>query len=45
MEYVGTYRSDEAEATYAMVVEDGGLRMLNRWGEGRELAPLYPETR
>lgn len=44
MEYAGTYRSDEAEATYTMVVENGGLMMRDRWGEGGRLVPLYPDA-
>lgn len=43
-EYEGTYRSDEAEATYTVVVEDGGLVLKDRWGEGRPLRPLYPDA-
>jgi len=43
-EYVGTYRSDEAEATYTLKVEDGELRIVDRWGEGRNLAPIYPDA-
>ena len=43
-EYTGTYRSDEAEATYTMVVENGDLHMKDRWGEGGRLAPLYPDA-
>jgi YD repeat-containing protein len=43
-EYTGTYRSDEAEATYTVELEDGGLVMKDRWGNGRGLAPLYPDA-
>jgi YD repeat-containing protein len=43
-EYTGTYRSDEAEATYTLEFEDGGLVMKDRWGNGRGLAPLYPDA-
>jgi len=42
--YAGTYRSDEAEATYTMMVEEGSLVMRDRWGEGRSLQPLYPDA-
>jgi CubicO group peptidase (beta-lactamase class C family) len=43
-EYVGSYRSHEAEATYTVVIEEGELRIEDRWGEGRTLAPLYPDA-
>lgn len=43
-EYTGTYRSDEAEATFTMVVEEGELRMKDRWGEAGLLVPIYPDA-
>ena len=43
-EYTGTYRSDEAEATYAVEFEEGELVLKNRWGEGPTLVPLYPDA-
>jgi CubicO group peptidase (beta-lactamase class C family) len=43
-EYVGTYRSDEAEATFTVVLEEDELRMKDRWGEGGRLSPLYPDA-
>lgn len=43
-EFEGSYRSDEAEATYRMVVREGELRIEDRWGEGRRLIPLYPDA-
>jgi CubicO group peptidase (beta-lactamase class C family) len=43
-EYLGTYVSDEAEATYAVVFEDGELKVEDRWGEGMTLAPVYPDA-
>jgi len=43
-EYVGSYRSDEAEATYTMTVEEGSLVMKDRWGEGSTLRPIYPDA-
>jgi hypothetical protein len=43
-EYLGAYRSDEAEATYTVVLEDGKLSMKNRWGNGGSLAPVYPDA-
>jgi len=43
-EYTGIFRSDEAEATYTVVLEDGELRMKDRWGQGRALLPLYPDA-
>lgn len=42
--YEGTYRSEEAEATYKVVVEDGGLVLRDRWGEGTPLRPLYRDA-
>ncbi len=43
-EYEGTYRSDEAEATYTVVVDEEGLVLKDRWGEARPLRPLYPDV-
>ena len=43
-EYTGTYRSDEAEATYTVEIEDGELVRKNRWGEGLAMVPLYPDA-
>jgi hypothetical protein len=43
-EYSGTFRSDEAEATYTFVVEEGELMIQDRWGESRGLVPLYPNA-
>jgi CubicO group peptidase (beta-lactamase class C family) len=43
-EYTGTYRSDEAEATFTMEVRDGELKMVDRWGEEGRLVPLYPDA-
>jgi hypothetical protein len=43
-EYTGTYRSDEAEATYTVEVENGTFVMKDRWGQGRLLQPLYPDA-
>jgi hypothetical protein len=42
--YVGTYRSDEAEATYTVALEEGRLVIENRWGEGRPLEPSYADV-
>jgi len=43
--YVGTYRSDEAEATYAVEVgEEGVLVLRDRWAQGTVLRPLYPDA-
>ena len=44
VEYTGTYRSDEAEATFTMVVENGALMLTDRWGEAGRLVPLYPDA-
>ena len=43
-EYTGTYRSDEAEATYTVEIEDGELVRKDRWGDRERLAPLYPDA-
>ena len=43
-DYVGTYRNDEAEATYRVEVRDGALALVNRWGEARSLSPLYRDA-
>ncbi|MDP2954781.1 MAG: serine hydrolase [Longimicrobiales bacterium] len=42
--YVGTYRSDEAEATYTVAVEEGRLVVKDRWGEARKLEPQYADV-
>ncbi len=42
--YVGTYRSDEAEVTYRVEVEDGALVLKDRYGDGESLAPVYPDA-
>ncbi len=42
--YVGIYLSDEAEATYRVVAEEGGLVLRDRWGQGTPLRPLYPDA-
>ena len=42
--YVGTYRSDEAEATYRVTLEGGSLMLQDRWGEATPLRPLYPDA-
>ncbi len=43
-EYTGTYRSDEAEATYTVAVENGAFVLKDRWGRGELLQPLYPDA-
>jgi hypothetical protein len=43
-EYTGTYRSDEAEATFVVEVENGTFVMKDRWGQARLLQPLYPDA-
>jgi hypothetical protein len=43
-EYTGTYRSDEAEATYTVEIERGTFVLKDRWGQGRLLQPLYPDA-
>lgn len=42
--YLGTYRSDEAEATFTVKLEDGGLVFEDRWGRGETATPLYPDA-
>ena len=44
VEYTGTYRSDEAEATYTVEIENGTFVMKDRWGQGSLLQPLYPDA-
>lgn len=43
-DYLGVYRSDEAEATYSVEIENGTFVLKNRWGQGRLLMPLYPDA-
>ncbi|MCY3698877.1 MAG: serine hydrolase [Gemmatimonadetes bacterium] len=43
-EYVGAYRSDEAEVTYWFEVEDGRLVLRDRYGDGSALEPLYADA-
>ncbi|MHB1192358.1 MAG: serine hydrolase [Longimicrobiales bacterium] len=42
--YVGTYRSDEAEATYTVAIDAGKLVMKDRWGAATPLEPQYPDA-
>lgn len=42
--YAGTYRSDEAEATYTVEVEAGSLVLKDRWGESVSMSPAYPDA-
>jgi len=43
-DYVGAYRSAEAEVTYWFEVEDGRLMFRDRYGDGAALQPLYPDA-
>ena len=43
-DYVGAYRSDEAEVTYRFEVEDGRLVFRDRYGDGAALEPLYTDV-
>lgn len=43
-EYLGTFRSDEAETTYTVELEEGALVVKDRWGQGPTLQPLYPDA-
>lgn len=42
--YAGTYRSDEAEATYRIEVAEGRLVAVDRWGDAMPLNPLYRDV-
>jgi CubicO group peptidase (beta-lactamase class C family) len=42
--YVGEYRSEEAEATYAVVADSGRLTLLRRPGTRIALAPAYRDA-
>jgi CubicO group peptidase (beta-lactamase class C family) len=42
--YVGTYRSDEAEATYTVELDGLGLLVKDRYARVRTLAPSYPDV-
>ena len=42
--YVGAYHSDEAEVTYWVEIEDGGLVLRDRYGDGPSLMPVYPDA-
>lgn len=43
--YVGTYRSDEAEATYTISIAEGKLVAKDRWGQSLpSLEPQYPDV-
>ena len=42
--YVGAYHSDEAEVTYWVEVEDDGLVLRDRYGDGPSLVPVYPDA-
>ena len=44
MDYAGTFRSDEAEATYTIVIEDGALVVKDRYGAGASLSPAYADV-
>lgn len=42
--FAGTFRSDEAEATYTVSVVEGRLTLTDRWGEARAAQPLYRDA-
>lgn len=42
--FTGTYHSDDAETTYVVSVENGGLTVWQRPGITRELSPLYHDA-
>jgi hypothetical protein len=41
--YVGSYHSDEAGVTYRVAVEEGQLRVVDRYGDGLPLEPVYSD--
>jgi hypothetical protein len=43
-EFLGTYRSDEAEATYTVELQNETFVLKDRWDRGRLLQPLYPDA-
>jgi CubicO group peptidase (beta-lactamase class C family) len=43
-EYAGAYRSDEAEATYVVAVEQGRLVLKRRFGRVDDMTPLYRDV-
>lgn len=43
-EYVGEYRSDEAEVTYTVVLADGKLSLKRRPATSHELTPAYADA-
>lgn len=43
-EFTGAYHSDEAEVTYWVEVEDGALVIKDRYGDGENLEPVYPDA-
>ena len=40
-QYEGEYSSHEAEVTYTIGVADGGLQIIDRYGDARPLRPAY----
>ncbi len=42
--YEGAYRSDEAEATYRIRAGEGGLMLVDRWGQSVPLEPSYRDA-
>ena len=42
--YVGDYFSREAEVTYSIAVEDGTLRIVDRYGDSQPLRPAYRDA-
>jgi CubicO group peptidase (beta-lactamase class C family) len=43
-EFTGTFRSDEAEATYSVVLQDDSLAIMDRWGRTDPMDPIYPDA-
>lgn len=42
--FAGTYRSDEAEATYRVELREGRLVLVDRWGGADPLSPQYADV-
>jgi hypothetical protein len=42
--FAGTWHSPEAEATWTTEVRDGGLVLVDRYGQARRIGPLYPDA-
>ena len=43
-EFVGAYRNDEAEVTYSFAVQEGGLVVVDRYGQATPVQPHYTDA-